>query len=336
MDENLLKTRQKNKEIFSKVVSVFLVVNGCVMMWIGLNLRDMNVAVVLTAMQATSYIHDEANWQLKSLLTLKMMGVCGIAQFLLTMFSSYNYMSMLLVGLGTYLTMITFPRRSVAMVLLITYAFSLKVTPGYQQGISRAIDFGLAGIVILSSIFIANALSNAFYPNVPREAPPPEKLNPFPKTESFKVAILMFCAVFYFKYSDLIDSYFFVITIAFSYYAKLKQPSLRIILNTRTISTPLGIYLGFLYMGLLMFFDYKFIYLAPIIASLSVMFLIAKKNYLISSTLTLMTLILLIDFQNSSTLNITQTFIMRVLNTYLAILLIFFIESTTKSETKNP
>ncbi len=290
-------------------------------MWFSWRIPDGSVILVNTALMASTVTYDQIGY----LQRLKTIGTIVFWVAVLQFAAHITYQKPLLQIIAfsylIYLMLRLVRNKSASSVAMILGCIALFTPGGYLKAAYGALDlliaFAGAGI---ASLLVSLVHLPSVYSTIDQV--------PYAKREAFKVVIQIGIGVFIVQISQQKEAVWWPLSIAFVYFALQLGRELLHMAGIRIISTLLGVYAGFLFMGCWCYYNYRMIYTLPIFAGFAFFALYYFKNYFVYSIVFLLCFCVYSDYLSTSiqTVNLFEMACVRWVYSVLGILSVLLFE----------
>ena len=257
--------------------------------WSLLHLPGANLQMVTFAFLSASALCNVPDFNTRLNRCLQMVAASAAAQFMIGITADYPAARILIDLLLTFFILIAIPEKPNAIIVLLVANLALFAPPGYSASLNRSMDIAMAGMAVLLVTTLNNVL-----------IPPSLQTAKRPISCSFREAAVISAEVTIgFIIAQLFDHeqfYWIILTILFIHLSATPANPLPRLVKSRIAATPLGIFLGGLYLACFNTTGDRMIYIIPITGTLGFFMLYLRNDYFLFTLLFMFSLTLFTDW----------------------------------------
>lgn len=303
-------------------MAVLIASTTMALLWSFLRLPHGDTMFVVATALPASLVHAAPDFPKRVKIMFNIILWGGALQFLIAMLIQQKVLVLICPAILAMLMLLYFPNASAAAVAVTIGYLAIDAPGGLLAGTARFFALWISFGVILFSIVLVKLCEP---PELGCPVAPPPQMS---FSRALRIVVAISLAFWFYRFFRIPQGSWMVLVICLLYVADSPRTVLRHLAIGRVLGTPLGLYVAFLYLSLLTYFDYRFIYLLTIFAALAFYIYYRWNNYFMFSALFMMTLAIASDFIAGTNLrvNLWDIYFCRVVNTALGGLLVIFMD----------
>ena len=296
--------------------------------WCFFRLPDANLLMVTFAFLATSVLYDVDGWKDRLKLSLIMALYASMLQFLVGICHQAKFLQVILPALFSFFTLRSLDNRCAACAVIIVGYLGFFAPGGFMPAIDRAIGIfvGVIAIMLATALVGLVHLRHAYISTFGK---------PFTLIEAWRITLMLGFGTFISNVLKLSQGPWIMLTIVFIYLAVNETQDHVYFSKRRIFSVPLGLFLGAMYMSCLVYFNYQFIYLIPLLGALGFFILYYYDDYFFFTVMFMVAFSIYADWATGDMhqFHIREMILSRSLATTIGIVLVLLFQTYFLPET---